>query len=232
MYITKHSKKGGYIMERKITYEIKGASRRELSQAISEVLNTKAVYKGVPSCAYEIGGILLDREGAVILPNTMTAKEISDLVTSLKERGFTATNSGEDAFDGYEVAIPRDMFTDKGLENLRKIVNAKGELISKAIGTQDLRIIESDEKVSFPWYPRTEDSEEVNFYLQFTERLCKMAIERNRVTLEPKKSENEKYDFRCFLLRLGFIGEEFKVIHFRAGFSIDVKAYNSSKGYD
>lgn len=210
MYIPKHSKKGGYIVERKITYEIKGASRKELSQAMSEVLNTKAVYNGVPSCAYEIGGLLLDREGSIILPHTMTEKEISDLVTSLKERGFIATNYGEDAFDGYEVSMPRDMFTDKALGNLRKIVNAKGELIGKAIGTQDLRIIESDVKVNFPWYPMTEDSEEVKYYLQFTESLCKMAMERSRVTSEPKKSENEKYDFRCFLLRLGFIGEEYK----------------------
>jgi hypothetical protein len=37
-----------------------------------------------------------------------------------------------------------------------------------------------------------------------------MAIERTRVTSKPKKSENEKYDFRCFLLILGFIGEEYK----------------------
>ena len=34
-------------MEMKITYEVKGAPRRELAQAISEVLNTIAVYKSV-----------------------------------------------------------------------------------------------------------------------------------------------------------------------------------------
>lgn len=97
-----------------------------------------------------------------------------------------------------------------GITKIRKIVNAKGELIGKAIGTMDLRIIETDVKVKFPWYPKTEDSEEINYYLQFTESLCKMAVERKMVTSEPKKSENEKYDFRCFLLRLGFIGEEYK----------------------
>ena len=37
-----------------------------------------------------------------------------------------------------------------------------------------------------------------------------MATERTRVNSTAKKSENEKYDFRCFLLRLGFIGEEYK----------------------
>ncbi len=204
------NKKGGYAMERKLTYEIKGAPRRELAQVISEVLNTIAVYKSVPTCAYEIGELTLGREGSIILLNSMTPSEIDNLVTSLKERGFTPTNYGEDAFNGFEVAMPRDMFTNKALENLRKIVNAKGELIGKAIGTMDLRIIENDVKVRFPWYPKTEDSEEVNYYLQFTESLCKMAVERKRVTSEPKKSENEKYYFRCFLLRLGFIGEEYK----------------------
>lgn len=199
-------------MEHKITYEMKGVSRKELAQAISEVLNVASVYKGVPSCAYEIGDLVLDREGSIILGDTMTPAEVDSLVRKLEEKGFISTNYRENAFDGYEVAMPRDMFTDKALDNLRKIVNAKGELIGKAIGTgtQDLIIIERDEEVGFPWYPSTEDGEEVKYYLQFTERLCKMAIERTKVSSKPKKSENEKYDFRCFLLRLGFIGEEYK----------------------
>jgi hypothetical protein len=197
-------------MEMKITYEVKGAPRRELAQAISEVLNTIAVYKSVPTCAYEIGGLVLDREGSIILNDSMTPAEIDNMVTKLEEKGFMPTNYGENAFDGIEVAMPREMFTDKSLDNLHKIVNAKGELISKAIGTLDLRIIENDVKVRFPWFLQTEDSEEINYYLQFIEALCKMAIDRNRVTSIAKKSENEKYDFRCFLLRLGFIGEEYK----------------------
>lgn len=197
-------------MDHKITYELKGVSRKGLAQAISEVLNATSVYKGVLSCAYEIGDLVLDREGSIVIGDTMTPLEVDSLVRKLEEKGFTATNYGEDAFDGFEVAMPRDMFTDKALDNLRKIVNAKGELIGKAIGNVDLIIIEKDEEVGFPWYPKTEDAEEVNYYLQFTEMLCKMAIERTRVTSKLKKSENEKYDFRCFLLRLGFIGEEFK----------------------
>ena len=30
------------------------------------------------------------------------------------------------------------------------------------------------------------------------------------ITAKPKENENEKYAFRCFLLRLGFIGDEYK----------------------
>ncbi|WP_075981578.1 hypothetical protein [Bacillus massilinigeriensis] len=199
-------------MEFKITYEVKGQRRKELVQAISEFLNTIPKYKGVPTCAYEIGDLVVDREGAVILNDSMTPAEVDHMVTVLEEQGFQPTNYGENAFDGIEVAMPREMFTDKAIENLHKIVNAKGELISKAIGTMDLRIIENDVKVKFLWFLKTEDSEEVAHYTQFIEALCKMAIERNRVASTPKKSENEKYDFRCFLLRLGFIGDEYKAL--------------------
>lgn len=59
---------------------------------------------------------------------------------------------------------------------------------------------------------KTEDAEEIKHYTQFIEALCKMAIDHNRVASIPKKSENEKYDFRCFLLRLGFIGDEYKTL--------------------
>lgn len=197
-------------MERKITYEIKGQQRRELAQAISEILNTVPKYKSVPICACEIGDLILDREGSIILNDSMTPAEIDYMVKILEEKGFTPTNYWENALDGFEVAMPREQFTDKALENLHKIANAKGELIGKAIGTLDLRIIENDVKVRFPWFPKTEDTVEINYYELFIEALCSMAIQRNRVTFTAKKSKNEKYDFRCFLLRLGFIGEEYK----------------------
>jgi hypothetical protein len=199
-------------MEFKITYEIKGKRRRELAQAISDILNTVPQYKGVPTCAYEIGDLILDREGSIIINNSMPPAEIENMVRVLEEKGFISTNYGENVFDGVEVSMPREQFTEKALENLQKIVNAKGELISKAIGTFDLRIIENDIKVRFPWFPKTDDSVEINHYIQFIEALCTMAIQRNRVTSIAKKSENEKYDFRCFLLQLGFIGKEYKAL--------------------
>ena len=37
-----------------------------------------------------------------------------------------------------------------------------------------------------------------------------MAKNQKRITAKPREDENEKYAFRCFLLRLGFIGDEFK----------------------
>ena len=37
-----------------------------------------------------------------------------------------------------------------------------------------------------------------------------MAKTQKRVTAKEKDVDNEKYTFRCFLLRLGFIGAEYK----------------------
>ena len=79
MVYTKNIERG-LNMEHKITYEMKGVSRKELAQAISEVLNVASVYKGVPSCAYEIGDLILEREGSIILGDTMTPAEVDSLV--------------------------------------------------------------------------------------------------------------------------------------------------------
>jgi len=37
-----------------------------------------------------------------------------------------------------------------------------------------------------------------------------MAKTQQRVNATEKQVENEKYAFRCFLIRLGFVGSEFK----------------------
>jgi hypothetical protein len=37
-----------------------------------------------------------------------------------------------------------------------------------------------------------------------------MSKEQKRITATEKAVDNEKYAFRCFLLRLGFIGDEYK----------------------
>jgi len=46
-------------------------------------------------------------------------------------------------------------------------------------------------------------------YAQLVSKLCDMAKTQQRVLAVEHPVENEKYAFRCFLLRLGFIGEEY-----------------------
>ena len=56
-----------------------------------------------------------------------------------------------------------------------------------------------------------EDADAANASLHFVHALCEMACNQKRISVQEREVENEKYAFRCFLLRLGFIGEEYKV---------------------
>ena len=47
-------------------------------------------------------------------------------------------------------------------------------------------------------------------YIQLCLAMSQLAKELNYARSKPQQRENEKYAFRCWMLRLGFIGEEFK----------------------
>lgn len=109
-----------------------------------------------------------------------------------------------------EIEMPRSSFTDKAIDNLKRLVESKGTLIKKALGVETLEIEVADDKVRFPWFEGITTSEEIKAYTHFVAALCKMAREQKRVIAKEKETDNEKYTFRCFLLRLGLIGEEYK----------------------
>ena len=106
--------------------------------------------------------------------------------------------------------MPKSLFTDSSLENLKALIAAKGSLIKKALGVDDLPLEITDTKVSFPWFPATPTPDEMNAYDTFICKLCEMARNQKRVHATEKRTDNEKYAFRCFLLRLGFIGAAYK----------------------
>ena len=67
-----------------------------------------------------------------------------------------------------------------------------------------------DDYLDFPWFKADSTSKEVKAYTDFITALCNFAKKQTRVTATEKQVDNEKYAFRCFLLRLGLIGEEYK----------------------
>ena len=105
------------------------------------------------------------------------------------------------------MAIPIE---NVGVGNLTNLLDAKGELIKKALGVDDIRIEIDEENVSFPWFPELPSAEATQVYTRFISKLCEMSKKQKRINNSEKKVTNEKYAFRCFLLRLGFIGEEYK----------------------
>ena len=116
----------------------------------------------------------------------------------------------DEADDTLTIEMPMDGFTEESLSNLEKLVSSKAALIKRAMGVDALPIERTETTLKFPWFSGSLTAEEVNAYARFIGALCAMAKNQHRVTATEKPTDNEKYAFRCFLLRLGFIGPEYK----------------------
>lgn len=199
-------------MKLKIPYNVKGKERQKLAQVVSEVLNTVARYQGVPSYAYEIGVCLLDRQGTIHIGSEVDSDTVQRLLVYLAERGFMgeAEENADQAHSGFVVSMPKDSFTDKALENMMRLAESKGALFSRAFGVETPLPVISGDTVSFPWFPMTTEPDEINAYTHFVDKLCGMAQALKWATAQTVETDNDKYAFRCFLLRLGFIGDEYK----------------------
>lgn len=206
-----------------VKFNVTGKERKALVTAIAEIIGATAIYKGVPSCNYEVNYCTIDRNGTISFDDRADSEEIQNLLEGLVQKGFPAEEH-ETAADiaiaeentqsetlGLTVAMPKTYFAEDAMENLKHLLDAKGCLIKKALGIDALPIETDDEKVSFPWFSITpDDSDMTNAYTHLIYALCEMARNQKRITAKEKEVENEKYAFRCFLLRLGFIGAEYK----------------------
>ena len=203
-----------------IDYNVSGSDRKQLVAAIVQHTGEKAKYLGAPDFAFQVGEFTVSVDGKVTIEDNIAA---APLIHFLREKGFQAEDPladciADDADEEVEadeacgicISMPRGLFTESTLENLKALIAAKGNLIKKALGVNDLPIGVTDEKVSFPWFPAAPTPEELKAYDTFICKLCEMARNAKRVVAKEKETDNDKYAFRCFLLRLGFIGAEFK----------------------
>lgn len=214
----------------RIEFNRTGAERKALVKAISEIMGAAAIYKFMPTCAYEIDYFTVTKDGALEFDGRANSEEIENLLEQLAERGFTAAEMPDTAADsgeeetaekvsedadtepqgesiGLTVAIPIDKVA---VGNLTKLLDAKGSLIKKALGIAELPIEITKDAVSFPWFDTCPDADTAKVYTDFIAALCRMSKEQKRINATEKEVTNEKYAFRCFLLRLGFIGSEYK----------------------
>ena len=115
-----------------------------------------------------------------------------------------------DSSDILTIEVPDNGFTPEAKENIRKIVASKKTVLEKALGSDGLPIVEKDGKITFPWFTLHGIDGEADAYSRLVTAICKMAKEQKRVTATEKPIENEKFTMRLFLIRLGFIGDEYK----------------------
>ena len=200
-------------MKNEIRFTLESKQRPKLAQEIGNILGTVPHYERVPSCTYDIAGYRLDKEGVLHIPEG-AEETTKDLIRQLRERGFQddaeVTEEVPVQEDKLTIGIPRESLTDTALENLQKIIANKQTLFQRAFWMDSTEIEITDEKINFTWFPYTVDGDEIAAYTQFISRLCDMARDAKRVSLKPTETDNDKYVFRCFLLRLGFIGKEYK----------------------
>lgn len=211
----------------RIEFHVTGADRRALVTAMGEILEVRPKYLGMPTAAYKVDYFRIDRNGTVEFDDRADSVEIENLLERLAERGF-AGEGQETAAEATKQTAEKDTAgTDTApqdenvrltvamplgsanIDNLKKLLEAKGSLIKKAFGIDELPVEIDGDKISFPWFSET-DSGTARACTDFISALCKMSKEQKRITATEKAVDNEKYAFRCFLLRLGFIGEEYK----------------------
>lgn len=216
-----------------IRYNVTGTRRKELVKVISDTTGVKAKYKFMPTCNYEIDYFTVTKDGTLVFDNRADSEEVEKVLTALDDAGFeceavdsaalegvTAEESTDTATDatengiaaqsanvGFTVQIPLEKVV---VGNLTRLLEVKGSLIKKALGINALPISIEEDTISFPWFEELPDSDEVKAYTHLIAALCEMSRNQKRITATERSVDNEKYAFRCFLLRLGFIGTEFK----------------------
>ncbi len=194
-----------------LKYNVTGAKRKELVNLIANFTGCDARYLGAPSFAYAVDYFTIDRNGTVSYDNSADSEVIERLIEMLYDNSFVAeANEEQDKPMGIAIQIPAADLTEAQLLNLHAILDAKGSLIKKALDVDSLPVNRMDGRLDFPWFSADCSPEEVQAYMKFITALCEMAKNQKRITAKEKAVDNEKYAFRCFLLRLGFIGAEFK----------------------
>ena len=151
-------------MKNEIRFTLESKQRPKLAQEIGNILGTAPHYERVPSCAYDIAGYRLDKEGVLHIPEGAeeTAK---DLILQLRERGFQddaeITEEVPVQQDKLTIVIPRESLTDIALENLQKIIANKQTLFQRALQRDSTKIEITDEKINFTCFPYTADGDEI-----------------------------------------------------------------------
>lgn len=144
----------------KINYNVTGEQRKELVRIISETLGTKAVYAKMPTCNYIIGGITVEKDGAMVWDEHTDEATLQQVTEALAAAGFTGSREETEQLASQEaeapaepdttveaatetqtepvaltVSIPTSKHTGASLRNLVNLLYTRASLLNKALGT-------------------------------------------------------------------------------------------------
>jgi len=179
-----------------------GRERKEIMNVISELVGKPVYYAGAPTFAFESGGWTLDRNGTLTSPE-VEPNQLRRILDALKENSLTA--------DGSLILGLKEEAEDKAIRNLQNLLSSKASLFRQALGNEtDLEAKQEGKTVFFMNLPATLEWDELSSTILLCRKLLEQAKLVDRVSPKEDPTDNPKYSMRCFLLRLGFIGDEYK----------------------
>jgi len=95
------------------------------------------------------------------------------------------------------------------LEEFARVVNNAIEA-GQIEGDSDLDLDMADKIIRFSFFNASLDAEEVHAFGILCWQLNEQAMKQKFSSIKQKESANERYSMRCYLLKLGFIGEKYK----------------------
>ena len=176
----------------------------------------KAVLEHLKSEGYKEGGKVAKSKVAVpkvppkkeeISDNTKEPKEEVKKERVKREHQAIPNNS---KIDGYAISFPLENYDEGALSRLKSIIDSKANLMKKVFENEDLSFKTENEELRFEWFNGNTTPDELKAYSEFLSKLCHSVKEQKRVNATEKPIVNERYQWRCFLLRLELIGPEYK----------------------
>ena len=215
----------------KTHYNITKEQRKKMVEIVGRTLGVQPIYCGAPTFSYRVGAFEITRDGSICFGDEADEAKVERVRTALREEGFAAEEeesemtmaavetAGEAAVEtaattddenSLTISLPRSSFTETALKNLDALLASKGHLIQKAFNIEKATYTLTEETIKFAWFHGKIAEDTVRAYTDFISKLCEMAQRQKRAVAREKPTENEKYTFRCFLLRLGMIGDAYK----------------------
>ena len=183
-----------------VTYKT-GKTFVDLAKAIAAITGEAPTIRYTPTMAYKIGSYTVSESGDLEADDP---NELAKIKEALVQKGFIEEHKN----DATEViSVPAN---SANTSILSALLNAKQNLIKHALDVNDISFEVDGDTLRFPWFTRSLTEEEHHAYTTFIEKLCSLSTKLNYAYMGSTSTTNEKYTFRCFLVRLGFVGAEYK----------------------
>lgn len=197
-------------MQTILPFGVKGKDRRRLADEVGRASGKLPCYMKYPTCNYQVGEFTVDRDGNLIIPESVAENQAKLVISHLKSMGFDAPQL--QVPERLSIAVPADMLSEVERERLVEFVAARQDVLRAGLRLDEVRVEEDSGKLVFAWFPYTGAHEDVAAYQVFVEQLLALVRSLKRVVRVDSRVSNDRYAWRCFLLRLGLIGPEFRAV--------------------